>query len=221
MIAVMKVKRHSISVRFVHWSVAISTFILIFSGFGQMPMYRRYMIDQIPGLSWSSDFAVTLIIHYAAAALLIFAMAYHLVYHLMRKETDLLPKKGDMKKSYQSIKIMIAGGSEPKEEKYLAKQRLAYAYIASLLLALVATGMIKVYKNLPGVLLSEGFMLWVTNIHNLATMLLIVGITAHLTAFIFKTNRRLLPGMFTGMVDKEHIIDQHSISDKRLKSGAF
>jgi len=43
-----KIKRHGLSVIFVHWAVAISTFVLIFSGFGQMPLYKRYMVDHLP-----------------------------------------------------------------------------------------------------------------------------------------------------------------------------
>jgi hypothetical protein len=50
-----------------------------------MPLYGRYMVDRIPGLSWVSDFSVTLLIHYWAAAVLMGAVAFHLVFHLIRR----------------------------------------------------------------------------------------------------------------------------------------
>ena len=59
-----EVQRHSPSVRFIHWTVVVSTLVLIFSGFGHMPMYARYYLDTLPGLWWSSDYSVTLSMHY-------------------------------------------------------------------------------------------------------------------------------------------------------------
>lgn len=152
-----KVKRHGFSVRFVHWTVTLSTFVLLFTGFGQMPVYRRYMVDRLPGLAWSSDFAVTLKLHYLAAAVLIFAVAYHITYHLIRRDFAILPRRGDLKESYLVIKAMLTGGEEPPSGKYLAEQRLAYAFIGANLLVLIITGIFKVLKNLPGVDFSPRF----------------------------------------------------------------
>ena len=177
------VKRHGLSVLFVHWAVAVSTFILIFSGFGQMPMYKRYMLDRVPGLSWVSDFSVTLSIHYWAAAALVFAIAYHLVFHVMRREFDILPRRGDIRESVQIIMAVFGYGKEPENDKYLAEQRLAYAFIGFSLLILVLTGIIKILKNLPYINFSESFIFWITQLHNLGTFLIITGIIAHLGAF--------------------------------------
>ena len=136
-----KIKRHRLSVLFVHWAVAISTFILIFSGFGQMPLYKRYMLDRVPGLSWVSDFSVTLSIHYWAAAVLIFAMVYHIVFHSIRRDFDMLPRRGDIKESVQIIMAVFGFGKEPENDKYLAEQRLAYVFIGFSLLILIAVGL--------------------------------------------------------------------------------
>ncbi len=211
-----KVRRHNVSVLFVHWAVAISTILLIFSGFGQMPMYRRYMVYKIPGLGWSADFSVTLYIHYVAAAVLMFAVAYHIVFHVLRKEYGILPSKGDLKESYMIIKAMLTGGKEPPSDKFLAEQRLAYAYIGFWLLVIIVTGIIKVLKNLPGINFTGNTMIWVTDIHTFATFMLIFGILAHLAAFLFKANRPLLRGMFTGKVDLEYVKHRHPLWYDRL-----
>ena len=212
-----KIKRHGWPVRFVHWTVALSTLALIFTGFGQMPMYKRYMIDQLPGMAWTSNYTVTLTGHYIFAVILIFAVTYHIVFHIIRKEYDILPRKGDFKESYLIIKAMLTGGKEPENDKYLAEQRLAYAYIGVMLLVLIVTGVIKVIKNLPMVTLDTNTLIVVANIHNLATVLLIVGIAGHLIAFAFKANRPLLPGIFNGKIDREYAKHRHSIWYQRME----
>ena len=47
--------------------------------------------------------------------------------------------------------------------------------------------------------------------HNLGLVLIIFGIIAHLAAFIFKANRPLLSGMFSGKVSAKYTIERHSL----------
>lgn len=216
-----KIIRHSLLVRVVHWSIVVSTFTLIITGMFQLPLARRYFIDQIPGLAWSGDYSATVLIHYLAATVLLMAVSVHVVYHLIRKEYNLIPKKGDLKESYLIIKAMVGLGEEPKSDKYLAEQRLAYLYMAFSFFLIIVTGVIKVIKNLPTVVFSDTTLNWVTNIHNLATFMIIFGIIAHLAAFVFKANRPLVPSMFTGKVDLEYIKNRHSIwYEKMQKKGS-
>ncbi|HPQ43360.1 MAG TPA: cytochrome b/b6 domain-containing protein [Syntrophales bacterium] len=211
-----KITRHGFSILFVHWAVAISTFVLIFSGFGQMPLYKRYMLDRLPGLSWVSDYSVTLSIHYWAAVVLICAMVYHIVFHGLRRDFDILPRKGDFKESAQIIMAVLGLGKEPENDKYLAEQRLAYVFIGFSLLILVITGIIKVLKNLPHINFSEGFMVWTTLLHNVGTVLIIIGVVVHLGAFIFKENWPMLTGIFTGKIDLDYARRRHRIWYDRI-----
>lgn len=55
---------------------AITLFFITVSGFGQMPIFKRYYIADIPGLGWLAQFYVTHIIHYAAASVLIGLATY-------------------------------------------------------------------------------------------------------------------------------------------------
>ncbi|MDN5346439.1 MAG: hypothetical protein PWP65_3 [Clostridia bacterium] len=214
---VRRIKRHSLVVRFVHWSVAVSTFLLIFSGLGQLPIYKRYMVDKIPGLSWSSDFSITLTLHYVAAIWLVFAAIFHIVYHSLRREFALLPRRGDFKESFIIIKSMFGFCEEPPCEKYLAEQRLAYAFIAFSLLLLIVTGFIKVIKNFSGITFSDAVLNWATHLHNLGMVMIVIGIIAHLAAFILKANRPLLPSMFTGYVDADYVRKRHSLWCEQLQ----
>lgn len=205
-----KIYRQSLSNRIIHWLVALSTFALLISGFGQMPMYTRYGFTKIPGFAWSADFSITLYMHYIAGAVLVFAVVYHIVYHTLRKEFDILPRRGDFKESVLVIGSMLKLCKAPECDKYLGEQRLAYAYIGGNILTIIITGLIKVYKNLPGIEISNNVLWTVTTVHNAAAMFLILGIFGHLAAFVFKENRVLLPAMFSGCINLVYIEERHT-----------
>ena len=213
-----KILRQTLQNRIVHWGVALSIFGLIFSGILQLPVAKRYMLNELPLMSWSGDYHISLIIHYVCAAVLIAFIFFHMFFHFMRKEFDIIPKKGDFKKSILVIKAMITKGEEPASEKYLPEQRLAYISIASVILLLVVTGVIKTYKNLAGLNLSEGAMFWVTQLHNAGMFLMILAIIGHLAAFIFKANRPLLSGMFSGKVSAKYILHRHSLCKESVEA---
>ncbi|WP_147534379.1 formate dehydrogenase subunit gamma [Bacillus marasmi] len=205
-----KIYRQSWSNRLVHWGVAVSIFSLIISGFGQMPMYKRYNIVKLPGAEWLGDYSITLVMHYLGAISLIFFVFYHMFVHFFKKEFDAIPKRGDVKESGKIIKAMITKGEEPPSDKYLAEQRLAYIAIGITVLALVITGLIKIAKNVAFIHIPHSAIFLSTTIHNAATMILIFLIISHLAAFIIKANRKLLPGMMTGYVDEEYVKHRHS-----------
>ena len=58
-------------------------FFLALSGFGQMPIFKRYYISDIPGLGWLAKFFVTHYIHYVGAILLLALFAYILAMYLL------------------------------------------------------------------------------------------------------------------------------------------
>lgn len=206
-----KILRQSLSNRIVHWVTAITIFSLIISGFGQMPMYKRYNIVKLPGAEWLGDYSATLIMHYIGAIILLFILFYHVFVHVFQKQFDALPKRGDVKQSFIIIKAMITKGEEPPGEKYLAEQRLAYLAFAVTLFFIVISGIIKVAKNVSSLNIPNTVMTYAAHVHNFATIVLILLIIAHLAAFIFKENRQLIPGMFSGYVNKEYAKQRHSL----------
>ncbi|MBA4535969.1 cytochrome b/b6 domain-containing protein [Bacillus aquiflavi] len=212
-----KVYRQSLSNRLVHWITAISIFSLIISGFGQLPMYKRYNIVKLPGAEWLGEYSLTLIMHYIGAIVLILILFYHLFVHLFLKQFDIVPKPGDIKASYQIIKAMMTKGEEPPSDKYLAEQRLAYFAFAVTLFILVMTGLLKMAKNVSFLNISNSAVTLAAHIHNFATILLILLIIGHFAAFIFKENRSLIPGMFTGYVNEEYAKHRHSLWYKKLQ----
>jgi formate dehydrogenase gamma subunit len=213
------VLRHSPIELAEHWLLAISGLLLIFSGFGELPMYKRYMVTEIPGMGWAGDFFINLKIHYLAGIVFVSIMVFHALYHGWLRHQGLIPKKGDVKASLITVLSMFGFGEEPKSDKYLPEQRLAYAYLGGVGLILVLTGLVKVIKNLPGVYLSPSLITWMTLMHTFATIFFLLGVLAHLAALIFKVNRPLVKSIFTGKVDLEYAQDRHTIwYDEMMKN---
>ena len=208
----IKIQRQSLQNRAVHWGIALSTFLLIITGLFQLPISKRYMINELPLMAWSGDYHISLVAHYVGAVVFCAFIAFHLYFHIARREFDIFPKRGDFKKSTQVIKAMLTNGEEPPSEKYLPEQRLAYAFIGFTLLLLLVTGLIKTFKNLAGFNLSDSVYFWVAQLHNLGFVLIIFGIIGHLAAFIFKANRPLLSSMFSGKVSAKYILHRHTLS---------
>jgi copper ion binding protein len=216
------VLRHSFIELAEHWLLAISGLLLIFSGFGELPMYKRYMVTQIPGLAWAGDFFINLKIHYLSGIVFISIMVFHAVYHGWLGHQGLLPRRGDFKASLITILSMFGFGEEPKSDKYLPEQRLAYAYLGGIGLVLVLTGVVKVIKNLPGVYLSPNLITGMTLTHTFATIFFLLGVLAHLVALIFKVNRPLVRSIFTQEVALEYVRDRHSIwYEELMKNEVF
>ena len=77
------------------YSYLITLLFLTLTGFGQMPIFKRYYIADIPGLGWLAKFYVTHFIHYLGAILILALLAYIILrYVLMDKNNLRLTKTG-------------------------------------------------------------------------------------------------------------------------------
>ena len=130
------------------WAYILTFIVMAFTGFGQMPVFKRYYISDIPGMGWSAKFFVTHYIHYLGAIFLLALIAYAIM-------TFLLDDRN-------SFKLTTS----------------AYVRMA-LLGAIVVTGVFRVLKNLPDVVFSPGFTLFV-DISHLGFMMMYL-----LTALVF------------------------------------
>jgi hypothetical protein len=57
-------------------------FTMGLSGFGQMPIFKRYYIADVPGLGWLADFYATHYLHYIGAILLFALFTYAAVVYV-------------------------------------------------------------------------------------------------------------------------------------------
>jgi hypothetical protein len=72
----------------VRWLYLTTTFFLVLTGFGQMPIFKRYYIADIPGLGWLAQFFVTHYIHYLGAIVLLALAAYIVADYLILKRNS-------------------------------------------------------------------------------------------------------------------------------------
>jgi hypothetical protein len=62
--------------RIIRWPCLFTVFFLTLTGFGQMPIFKRYYIADLPGMGWLAQFYVTHYIHYIAAVILFTLVSY-------------------------------------------------------------------------------------------------------------------------------------------------
>ncbi|MCX8111370.1 MAG: cytochrome b/b6 domain-containing protein [Syntrophorhabdaceae bacterium] len=213
-----RIKRHTSIEILEHWVLAASGIILIFTGLGCLPLFKRYYITEIPGFAWTGDFNTVTTVHYTASIFFVMAVCFHILYHGIKKEFGLLPKKGDVKNGIKVMAAMIGIGEEPPSDKYLPEQRIAYIGIGAIILLLTVTGIIKVLKNLEWVVLSPSSEALNTIIHTLSGFIFMIAFIIHVAIVIFfKSNWPLLKSMFTGWVDEDYVKHRHSIWYEKIK----
>lgn len=205
------VVRHSRLELIEHWAIAISGLILLFTGIFELPVAKRYYIITVPGLGWTADYITSLYLHYAAAFVFTLAAMFHLVYHGLRGEKGMIPKKGDMMQSIAVIKSFIGLGKEPPMHKYLPEQRLAYVGMAFIILMVIVSGLVKTYKNIYAPDLSHTVLLWSTWIHNVGFILFFLAFLAHMAAIALRPNWPMVRGIFTGKVRLDYARHRHSL----------
>ena len=144
--------------RFIRTIYLITVLFLVLTGFGQMPIFKRYYIADIPGLAWTAKYYVTHYIHYIGAIVLLALIIYSVVVYV-----------GLMRRSYTLTKA---------------------AYVRVLLLAaIIATGIFRVLKNLPNVVFSPNFTMFIDISHLTFMMLsMVFGIV-----FVITGSRWLTP----------------------------
>jgi cytochrome b subunit of formate dehydrogenase len=205
------VVRHSIVELIEHWAIALSGLVLVLSGMFEMPMANRYYISSLPGLAWSADFIVSLKVHYAASIVFVAAALFHAVYHGLRGDRGMIPRKGDLRTSIEVMKTFFGKGKEPPFHKYLPEQRLAYFGMAVIIAMLILSGLVKTWKNVYAPDMSYTVVLWATWVHNIGFVLFVLAFVAHLAAIVLKPNRPMLRGILTGAVSLDYAEHRHPL----------
>ena len=79
-------------------------FLMALTGFGQMPIYKRYYMADIPGFGWLANFYTTRYGHYLGAALLLALLSYFLFdYFFLRRNNFRITRTG-------YLRIMLLAG---------------------------------------------------------------------------------------------------------------
>jgi uncharacterized membrane protein len=84
--------------RAVRYVYLITVLFLTLSGFGQMPVFKRYYIADIPGFGWLAQFYVTHYIHYLGAILILALVSYMIIdYLILEKKSIHLTASGTVR----------------------------------------------------------------------------------------------------------------------------
>ena len=87
----------------------LSILFLVISGFGQMPVFKRYYIADIPGLEWLAQFYTTHIIHYVAAMVLIGLVFYIIFDNIFSRDKALTITSSVYAKIAMILVLMTTG----------------------------------------------------------------------------------------------------------------
>ena len=118
----------------------ISVAVLAVTGLGQMPLYKRYYVADIPGLGFLADFYLLHWVHYVAAAVFLF----------------LLLQWAAMKAA-----LYFRQGRRPTP---------AELFLVPILTVLVATGFLRVLKNFPSIAVSPSEAMFADIVHLVAAV---------------------------------------------------
>ena len=188
-----------------HWIVGFSSVILIISGLGQIPFYRRHNIISIPGLSWAEQHSFLLQLHYYLSAVLIGIILFHIIYHVIKKELSLIPRLSDFVRMLPLPPHIRSRFQPPTHFKYYSNQRLSYALTAMALFLLIISGIVKTAKNLPDTDIPFQLIQISNQLHSVGTFLLVASILFHsLALHVARTHRPLIRSMIDGMVSRSY-----------------
>jgi hypothetical protein len=81
--------------RLFKWLYLAAMAVVFFTGLGNMPLYQRYYVTDVPGFDWAGDFMINVQVHYMAGAVLLSLAAYFTVSWIyLRKEGRRLSRTG-------------------------------------------------------------------------------------------------------------------------------
>jgi heme A synthase len=78
--------------------------VMAFTGFGQMPIFKRYYVSEIPGMGWAADFYLTHTLHYLGAIVLFALFAYVITDFLLKG------KNHDRLTASAYVRLALLGG---------------------------------------------------------------------------------------------------------------
>ena len=133
------------------YTIAVAT--ALFTGFGNMPLWKRYYVADIPGLGWSGDFYVNVNVHILAGSLIVAIGVYAILGLFILRPN-------------RSSGLTVAGKVK-----------------GTLLAVALATGVLMVVKNLPGVSFSMQALMIFNFTHMAAAALFLL---VSLTALVFR-----------------------------------
>ena len=77
------------SVQWIRWMYIAAAWVTVFTGFGNMPLWKRYYIADIPGMAWSGDFIVNVQVHYLFGSVMLAIAVYVAILYINEQKSGL------------------------------------------------------------------------------------------------------------------------------------
>lgn len=91
------------------WIYALALTVSTFTGFGNMPLYKRYYLADLPGFRWIGDFLTNLYVHYAAGAVLLALSVYFLLIYLLNRNERSPLSRCDLLRGIAAALVLSSG----------------------------------------------------------------------------------------------------------------
>ncbi len=216
-----KVLRHPLGSFVDHWTHAVGFIVLVVSGL--LLGVRSYLLSGFPlnylvfprlvGSVESVNFLFNL--HFLGIVILLFAVSYHLSYHLRKKSTQILPRKGDFSASVKETLSLLGLSERPRGDKYEAIERLEYVGWGVIMGIIIVSGFLKIGAHVWWVGTTSpqwttNMLFWANLLHDTFALIAALLFVVHvITAAIIPSSWPFIKSMLTGWMSKENIKHHH------------
>jgi len=73
------------TIRLVRMIYLAAMAVMVLTGFGNLPIYKRYYLNEVPGFGWTADFYANIQLHYLAGAAVLAVTAFLALNHLLTR----------------------------------------------------------------------------------------------------------------------------------------
>ena len=94
---------------YIKWTFLVALGISIFTGFGNMPLWGRFYVSDIPGLGWSANFFVNIYVHYLSGGVLLAIATYAIIQYNQRRVTDARLSKAGVLRAVVFGLVLVSG----------------------------------------------------------------------------------------------------------------
>ncbi len=93
----------------IKWIYALAALMALFTGFGNMPLYGRYYLADLPGLMWAGDFIINVLVHYVFGAVLLALAVYFLALYLLIRGRGWRLSKSGIAQAVALVLVLSSG----------------------------------------------------------------------------------------------------------------
>lgn len=198
-----KIERHTELMFIQHWSHALGTVILIFSGIALGTLFIPRSLNSIVKVGFALN------LHFVGILFFFFGASFYVTKGLFTGEINhMLPRKGDLRGAIGHYEAMLFGGEAPQEEKFLAVERIIFPFWIFGVSGITLSGAVKVIAHIwsmPGL-----FMSVITFLHGFFAIYMALLLVGHVfAAAILPASWPLIRSMVTGYVTEEYVKHHH------------